>query len=83
MEGSEIYGIEKQGHAAKIRVSHVVSLLKLIASKRDPKGLGCKINPQVEVREKEYNQSMFFLLNPPTNIYPNVPKKSKHKHPIT
>lgn len=79
MEGSQIYGIKKQDRATKIKVSHVVPLLKLIANRGNPTGLGYKINYQVGTREKEYNPSPFFPPNPPTSPCPSVPKKSKHK----
>jgi len=39
--------IGRQDHTTKIGISHVVSALKLMASKVDPIGLGCKGNHKI------------------------------------
>ena len=36
----DVYGVGKQDHTTKIRISLVVPTLKLMASKREPMGLG-------------------------------------------
>jgi len=85
MEGSEKCGTGKQDHSNKIMVSQVVPILKLQANRGDPTRLRLRINPPVKVREQDYNQR-FKTLPPsksPNNSYPSVPKKNKHKHPIT
>lgn len=46
-KGSDVDGVGKQDHVTKIRISHVVATLKLMASKGDPTGLGYKVNHKI------------------------------------
>ena len=81
--GGDVYGVGKQDHITKIRFSHVVPSLKLVASKGDPMGLGYKVNHQIGQRRREYKPSSLFLPNPSTNPRPKVSMISKQKYPNT
>lgn len=78
----DIYGIEKRDQTTEIKVSSVVPLLKLVASRGVPMRLRLRIKPSVKVREQKDNKALPSS-KAPNKSCPSVTKQNKHKLLIT